>query len=252
MALHSMKVQNLHTFQSPGNCPGQEDYLLNDLEKGIFVVADGFGGPALGSAVSRTACEAVKNFLFKEAGDLEATLPFVLRSYFSLVGNVLFNALVHANRKVCVQNKGKNIDQRGGASILAGYLDGEILALANVGCCSAWLFRNGEVSELVMPRSYTRVIDPFGRVSRAGLRVPMMALGISEDLEPEISEYRVQKGDFLLLSTDGILDELDSVLENLRKIQWAGLTIAERNQQAELLFKSKKFNDNISLSLVIL
>ena len=74
------------TLLSLGSRSAQEDFVLSDAEKGIFVLADGFGGPNPGAAASKAACESVKHFLFKEAGDRDATMPFVLRSYFSLGG----------------------------------------------------------------------------------------------------------------------------------------------------------------------
>jgi len=203
-----MNIKALSNFTAKGRRPCQEDHVLADQERGIFVVADGFGGPTAGAMASKTACEAVRNFLQKEAGDLEATLPFVLRNYFSLAGNVLFNALIHANRKVSASNKGKNVHERGGASVIAGFIDGDLLALAAVGACTAWLYRDGHAVELVNPRTYGRLSNPVSPESRPEWRVPLMALGMSEDLEPEIFEYRLKHGDCLLLHTDGIGAEM--------------------------------------------
>lgn len=199
-----LPVRAIYSFCDKGFRPVQEDYLLLQKEKGVFVISDGFGGPEIGSLASRLACESVVQFLVKEAGDLDATLPFVLRSYFSLAGNVLFNSLVFANRKLNKQNEGKNVHERGGASVLAAYLDGDLLAIANVGLCTAWLLREQQARELVVPRSYGRLKDPFCDDPPSEWRIPLMALGIVEDLEPEIFEYRVSPGDWLLLSTDGL------------------------------------------------
>jgi serine/threonine protein phosphatase PrpC len=147
-------IKTSYSFLNIGQRPIQEDAVLANQEKGIFVVADGFGGGSSGTLAAKTACAEIEKFLFKEAGDLEATLPFVLRSYFSLAGNVLFNALIHANRKIFELNKGKSIHEKGGASAIAAFLDGDLLAIANVGSCSASVVRDGKTQELVTPRSY--------------------------------------------------------------------------------------------------
>jgi serine/threonine protein phosphatase PrpC len=183
----------------------------------------------------------VRSFLIKEAGDLEATLPFVLRSYFSLAGNVLFNALIHANQKVRLLNQGKGVHERGGASVLAGYLDGDLLALANVGGCSAWLIRGGVAAELVTPRTYGRLCDPFASDPPLDMRVPLMSLGMAEDLEPEIFEYRVQEGDRLLLHTDGVSS---SVREQIAAIPGSDAVMSFLGQCT--------FKDNASIILVVL
>lgn len=234
-------------FSSQGDRPGQEDHALIQQEKGIFVIADGFGGPLPGAEAAKMACEAVKNFLFKEAGDRDATLPFELRSYYSLAGNVLFNSLVHANQKVLSSNKGKNVHERGGASVLAGFLDEGLLALANVGGCSAWMFRGGEAAELVIPRTYARLCDPFSKDAAPERRIPLTALGISKDLEPEIFEYRVRTGDWILVHTDGV----DSSLrEKLRMLHQEGLAPTVAAQRALEMLNQSEFRENSTLSLV--
>ena len=255
------RVRAVTTFSSRGARAAQEDHVLAVQDRGIFVVADGFGGPGPGALASRTACEAVRGFLIKEAGDREATLPFVLRSYFSLAGNVLFNALVHANLKVNALNKGKSVHERGGASVLAGYLDGDLLALANVGGCSAWLLRDGRAAELVLPRTYGRLCDPFASGGGAdvpihdanaaihdALRAPLMAVGMAEDLEPEIFEYRVRPGDWLLFQTDGLDARVRAKIAELQK-EGAVPTVASESLIS--LLNQESYEDNSACSLVI-
>lgn len=252
MSDHSeLKVQASAVFLHPGNRPGQEDHALILDDKRIFVVADGFGGPVPGAAASQTACESVKNFLFKEAGDLEATLPFELRPYFSLAGNVLFNALIHANRKVKKLNQGKDVHERAGASVLAGFMDGDLLAVASVGSCSAWLLRDGESRELVIPRTYARLMDPFHQGAVDGLDAPLMAMGIHETLEPEIFEYRVQPGDWLLIQTDGLSQAARELISALQREGAAGRSSREIVRDAMLMLQQCNYVDNAAASLIV-
>jgi len=238
-------------FMNKGSRPFQEDYALIDREKGIFVVADGFGGPVPGAEVSKISCEAVKTFLFKEAGDLDATLPFELRQYFSLAGNVLFNSLIYSNRKVNAFNKGKNVHEKGGASVLAAFVDGELLAIANIGLCVAKLLRNGKLADLVIPRSFERMIDPFltePSERKEDWKVPLMAVGMSEDLEPEIFEYRLRKEDWLILSTDGLSDR---VFPSLAALQSKQLTPNQAMSEFTKIMDQVHFQDNVATSLII-
>lgn len=258
--MSSLKIQPiraLSTLNEAGARGVQEDFALVVRDKGIFAIADGFGGAEAGQGAARTACEAVRAFLEKEAGDQDATLPFVLRSYFSLAGNVLFNALIHANRKVLRFNRGKNVHEKGGASVLAAYMDGDLLALANVGACTAWLIRDGRTARLVAPRTYAQLCDPWGAVAspeeRDSLQVPLMAVGVCEDLEPEIVECRVRAGDWLVLCTDGLdpsrverLAELQSRSAPRGKVAEAVL------DEASLILRGEGDGpDNLSVSLAI-
>ena len=237
-----MRARESLELQVTGNRPAQEDAQLVDRNRGIFVVADGFGGPKPGADAARVACQSVKEFLEREAGDEEATMPFFLRSYYSLAGNVLFNALIHANRQVLLLNKNRGINERGGASVISGYLDGELLALANVGACSAVLFRGGQRTELVTPRTYQRLKNPFPGQA-ASVRIPLMALGITGDLEPEIYETRVAQGDWLLFHT---ADLPSATLDQVAQAQLAG-QVPERLQDG-----LQGVADNLSISLIIL
>lgn len=243
MSATDLAIRAVATLNSQGQRPGQEDFALADSEKRVFVLADGFGGPQPGVEASKVACEGVKHFLFREAGDQDATLPFVLRSYFSLAGNVLFNALIFANRKVMKLNEKKNVHEKGGASVVAGFIDGELLALANVGVCSAMLMRDGDVRELVVPRSYGKLADPFDAPK---VDAPMMALGLSEDLEPEIFEYRLKPGDWLVLFSDGVFPDF---FTQLGFIQQKNLPPQEALAEIKDIFQAQTFKDNASISL---
>lgn len=115
-------------FQRQGETPVQEDYFEINPERGIFILADGFGGGA-GKVAAQSAVKYVRQFLEQEAGDLDATLPFELRPYFSLAGNVLFNAISYANQKLLKMNQGRTWMNSGGASLTAAYLEGKLSTL---------------------------------------------------------------------------------------------------------------------------
>lgn len=211
----SYAVRSLKWVARGGEPVSENAALCNELQK-VFVVSDGFGGPVAGLNAAKQASEAIQDFLCTQAGDREATLPFVLRNYFSLAGNVLYNAVIFANRRLNKLNDRKTLNERGGASAIAALVDGEFLALAQVGCCSAWLYRGDREKELVAPRSYGALRDPFS-FRRDGLhRVPLMALGMEEDLEPEISEFLLKRGDWLLLATQGLPEAVRILIREVR------------------------------------
>lgn len=195
-------MNQIRVLQSSRASAGRsEDRVLSLPREKILVLADGFGGPVAGVGAADRACSAVHQFLVHEAGDLEATLPFVMRSYFSLAGNVLFNAIVHANRLLLGSNAGKSVHEKGGASLAAAFLDGEVLSIASVGACCAWFLREERMTPVLIPRTWGRLLDPSKGGATPEARLPLMALGISEDLEPEVIEVRVQPGDRLWLGS---------------------------------------------------
>src|SRR6185436_17897380 len=111
-----MKPKAISILSTKGKRQFQEDFVTANKERGIFVVADGFGGPKPGAEASQAACAAVREFLEKEAGDADATMPFELRNYYSLAGNILFNAFLYANKQLLKLNQRRNVHDRGSAS----------------------------------------------------------------------------------------------------------------------------------------
>lgn len=196
-----LPIQWVEGFQVQGTSPVQEDYFEVNPERGIFILADGFGGSS-GKKAAEIVVKSVKRFLEQEAGDLDATLPFELRSYFSLAGNVLFNAITYANQKLMQENKDLAMMERGGASLIAGYLEGKLLALANVGGCRLHLGRGGLVKEVVSPKTLERQTNPFAEESDSS--IPLMSFGTARQLEPEITEIELQAGDRLCFGSSGL------------------------------------------------
>ncbi len=200
-------LQWVEGAQAQGKAPLQEDYFEVNPSRGIFLLADGFGGSS-GKIASEFCVKTVRQFLEQEAGDLDATLPFEIRPYYSLAGNVLYNAVSIANQKLIQKFKGKSSLEAGGASLIAGYLEGKLLALANVGACTVFLFRNGRAKELVTPKTLARQTNPFEDenpgIPASDRFVPLMSLGTVKQLEPEITEVEIKAGDQLCFHTAGL------------------------------------------------
>lgn len=247
--MNNLVIQAVSTLKSQGDCPCQEDSVLAEKDKGVFIVADGFGGPSIGEKAAITSCQSILNYLYKNSGDSEITLPFALRSYLTLAGNVLFNAFIYANRELKSLNSGKSANDCGGASISAAFLDGDLLAVANVGSCSVQLLRGGNLISLTVPRVFGKIQNPFLKDFKSIFSVPMVAAGVNFDLEPDVFEYKVIAGDWVLLHTDGLFFD---TISHFLKIQIQNLTPEESLKKISEIFKQTKFYDNVALSLVVL
>lgn len=210
---NKLPIQSVDGFQFQGRAPIQEDYFEINADRGIFILADGFGGSA-GKYAAEIAVKSVRKFLEQEAGDLDATLPFEIRPYFSLAGNVLYNAISFANQKLIQENLKLGVNDRGGASLIAGYLEGKLLALANVGACRLHLHRDGMIKEVVSPKTLERQVNPFQ--DEAPSAIPLMSFGTAKQLEPEIIEIELRQRDELCFQTSGLQRSLREKLFQLK------------------------------------
>src|SRR5262249_27799920 len=105
----------------------------------------------------------------------------------------------------------------------------------------------GQAKELMTPRSYSRLTDPWHQ-DPAGQDLPLMALGITDDLEPEITEYRVREGDWILLATDGANPDALAMLSELQQNSDAP---ADQAQKALEWLGNLVHEDNLAISLLI-
>jgi PPM family protein phosphatase len=234
-------------WQCQGKRPLQEDSVKVDSQRGIFVLADGFGGHQIGQKASEVACNSVHEYIREQAGDREATLPFEIRKYFSLAGNLLFNAVMYANKRVNRLNQSKSMNESGGACLTAAFLDQEKFSVANVGSNAVWLFRDGKRKELVSPHTYGRLRDPFAVFVPEKEAIPLSALGMFPNLEPQITEIEIRKEDALLIATDGF-DEL--VLDWVTNAWFSRVTAEEAVRTCDHYLKNCVTRDNASIIFV--
>jgi serine phosphatase RsbU (regulator of sigma subunit) len=75
-----------------------------------------------------------------------------------------------------------------------------------------------------------------------------MAVGMAEDLEPEIFEYRVKPGDWLLFHTDGVGAETCRQIAALQKQELGPVAASDA---VVALLNQATFHDNAACSLVV-
>lgn len=158
----------------------QEDEVLVFQNKDFVVlgVADGMGGLAFGEAASKIAVETILNFCQKEK----------LKTIDDLKKAVLL-----ANQKI-----GKETEWAAGTTLCAGLIKDRKLWVLNIGDSRAYLLRNQNIKQLTVDHRYF----PFKNIVTR-------SLGNEPEIEIDVFEYKLQKGDFLLFSTDGLHDYVE-------------------------------------------
>jgi protein phosphatase len=167
-------------------------------ERGVFAVADGMGGHVGGDVASRVAIETALAFLGSvEPLDLDA----------------LAQAMALANRAVIEAALQQGLFGMGTTLTLA-HVRGEALQIANVGDSRAYLIRAGRAELLTTDQTMVEMMIQQGMLRREQARrhperhVLVQALGTQEQVVPELRQIRSASGDRLLLSTDGLHDQI--------------------------------------------
>ena len=189
---------------------GNEDSLFVNPDQHLFVVADGMGGHAAGEIASKIAVDAINEFVLLTGGDEEITWPFGLDENMSYDGNRLKTAIRYANRKVLEATKEKSEYEGMATTVAAVLVDGDTANLGHVGDSRVYLVRDGKISQLTADHSWVNEQIQSGVISADQARthplrnVVTRALGGKPDLQVDMKVHKIQKGDILLLCSDGL------------------------------------------------
>jgi protein phosphatase len=177
----------------------EDDYLLHDPAH-LYAVADGMGGHAAGDVASRVALEVLQEFYGEPCTDDD----------IDLAQGQLAEAVRLANRRVVDAARQRNELRGMGTTLVAARFLGDQLLIANVGDSRAYLLRNGDLRQLTSDHSWVQeqiqlgVISPDEADNHPFRNMITRALGIRDNVEPDLSPMEARPGDKLLLCSDGL------------------------------------------------
>jgi serine/threonine protein phosphatase PrpC len=178
--------------------------------EGLFVVADGMGGHLAGEVASQMAVARLDQRL--PAGQLGSRDDLV--SAINEANVEIYNASLN------------NPDQAGmGTTITAiavvdDPLDGEVLAVANVGDSRGYVLRHGRLRQVTVDHSFVQELVAEGAITATEARhhprrnIVTRALGIEPYVRVDTWMMPIIRGDRFLLCSDGLVDEVaDEVIQ---------------------------------------
>ncbi len=179
-----------------------EDGHEVDLVNGLYMIFDGFGGASVGDRAVSLVNDTIKKFYTRVGGDPDSTLPFFYSPRYLIEGNALINAMEYAHYLLKQDNKDKDMNSRGGTAGLAIAQAENILTFASTGNCLALLYSRGDLQIVCEPENFEFISgDHF---EKQFTTASATAFGLFDDLHLNIKEVRINKGDRVILLTDGV------------------------------------------------
>ncbi|MGI8746962.1 MAG: PP2C family protein-serine/threonine phosphatase [Deinococcus sp.] len=177
----------------------QDAALMLDLPGGgLFAVADGMGGHAAGELAANLALDTLSSSFLSGRGPVPERLA---------------NAVQAANLAVLRHAVGEYVGM--GTTLIALVVDRGAALLAHVGDSRAYLLRGGKLHRLTEDHSWVAEQVRLGQLTEAQARyhqwrsVVSNALGGEERVRLELYGFPLQRGDRLLLCSDGLSGVLD-------------------------------------------
>ncbi len=191
-----------------------EDAIGAIHDIGLWVVADGMGGYNAGEVASGIAVKTILD-LVREAcqredrGEVEAAIGYMRQTI------VLRDAVLRANKIINQTAKSQPQCEGMGTTLVACLFYDNRLSIAHVGDSRLYRMRANHFEQITMDHSLLQELVDRGFYSeeeaqRATNRnYVTRALGVESNVEVEIQEVDVEKGDYYLLCSDGLPDMVE-------------------------------------------
>ncbi|MBN1664807.1 MAG: Stp1/IreP family PP2C-type Ser/Thr phosphatase [Deltaproteobacteria bacterium] len=191
-----------------------EDSYCADAAAGLFVVADGMGGHASGEVASKMAVDIISGHFRNTSGE-KAAPGDEYDAGLSEATNRLCSSIRLANAAV-YEAAQKTAEYRGmGTTVASVLINGRQLSIAHIGDSRVYLIRAGNIEQLTDDHSmvYEQVKKALISKEEAdkshNKNILTRALGISDNVEIDLSEMFLADKDILLLCSDGLSNMVD-------------------------------------------
>jgi len=188
----------------------QDLFFVKEFDDGciLMAVADGLGGMVGGKRAAETAKECLYNFN-PECQAVEAHIEELMQE---------------ANRRI-METVEKEPDLEGmGTTLTAACVRNETVCWAHVGDSRLYLFRGDELRQITEDDTMAGFLFSEGELTKEearihpGNKLVFQCIGGSGEFEADTGNFKVQAGDLLLFSTDGLHDEVpeEEIVSTLR------------------------------------
>lgn len=184
------------TLQGQGRANNEDRYSVLP-EQGLFMVSDGMGGHNAGEVASRLAVNTCAEFLTEHAGQDE---PDAL----------LEQAIAEANRKIYADSSQSEEHRNMGATIAMVWRQKQLLYVAHVGDSRVYVFNRDHARSLTQDHSIVGemlregVISAEQAINHPKKNILTRALGVEENVLPDIGAFELPIPGYILLCSDGI------------------------------------------------
>ena len=190
----------------------------------LLVVADGMGGHKAGDFASKYTVKILREELEHTSLDKPEE---ILRGVVTKANHELIRA-AHSDVKL----------EGMGTTLVAGTIVGNTLYFANVGDSRLYLI-NDKIRQISKDHSLVEEMVRLGGIKAEEAKnhpdknIITRAIGVKEEVEADIYEYRMKKGDIILMCTDGLSnmvedEDMFDIVKGARDIVEAVLMLIEK------------------------
>ena len=205
----------------------------------VFVVADGMGGHNAGDYASKYTVETI----VKEISEAQDDNPV------TIIKNAIGIANEHIRQKAEEDERLYGM----GTTLVVATCMGNLLQVANVGDSRLYVV-NDKITQITRDHSLVEEMIRMGGIDRESARshpdknIITRAIGASETVKVDFFTVKLQKGDIVLMCSDGLTNMLED--EEIRMILNGQRDIVEKAEELVRAANNNGGNDNIAVVLI--
>ncbi|HEY6453412.1 MAG TPA: Stp1/IreP family PP2C-type Ser/Thr phosphatase [Steroidobacteraceae bacterium] len=228
-----------------------EDTIAFDSEIGLMVLADGMGGYNAGEVASGIAVKTIVG-LVREAVEREDWRVHDPQAGLTRASIILRDAIVRANKIIFQTARTQPQCEGMGTTVVGALFFDNRVSIAHVGDSRLYRLRSDGLEQLTMDHSLLQELVDRGFYSAeeaqraANKNYVTRALGVEPNVDVEVQEHPVYKGDLYLICSDGLSDMVEDDDIHLT-ISTFGANLENATKQLIQLGNDNGGKDNISV-----
>jgi PPM family protein phosphatase len=191
-----------------------EDMLGTDADLGLFVLADGMGGYNAGEVASGIAVKTIINLVKESALREDLSVPDK-ETGLKRSSIILRDAIHRANKIIYHTSKTQPQCEGMGTTIVACMFHDNRVSIAHVGDSRLYRLRDSRFEQMTLDHSLLQELVDRGFYSQeeaqraTNKNYVTRALGVEQNVDVELHEEPVQRGDYYVLCSDGLSDMVE-------------------------------------------
>jgi PPM family protein phosphatase len=231
-----------------------EDTIGAQPDIGLWVLADGMGGYNAGEVASGIAVKTIVDLVTQackteKRGDIEAGTGYMRQTI------VLRDAIHRANKVINQTAQSQPQCEGMGTTLVASLFYDNKVSIAHVGDSRMYRLRGNRFEQITMDHSLLQELVDRGFYSQeeaqrsTNRNYVTRALGVEANVDVEVQEVEVQKGDYFLMCSDGLPDMVEDEDIHLTISTFAN-DVRTVGEQLIKLTNDNGGRDNVSVILV--
>lgn len=231
-----------------------EDNIGSDPDIGLWVLADGMGGYNAGEVASGIAVKTTIDLVTEacgreDRGAIEPETGFMRQTITLRDAIMRANKIIHQTAQTQPQCEGM------GTTLVACLFFDNRISVAHVGDSRLYRMRDNRFEQITLDHSLLQELVDRGYYSQeeaqrsTNRNYVTRALGVEPQVDVEVQEVEVRKGDYFLLCSDGLPDMVEDEDIHLT-INTFNMNVETIGEQLIKLTNDNGGRDNVSIIVV--